>query len=148
MESFIRKSRNNFIEELESGDHLWRICRLTSLVDMILVDLVKFRFNPTSTNSVHLFNLCVKSLIVNRVGEITLEKYDTKTIFQEIEDQQACLIETYDFIILELEQNRPPEIYNLYNEEIYLKTISSLDIDSFPESEVRSIAFSITQNKY
>lgn len=143
MNNFIKKSRAKFIKELEIGDYMWRICRLTSFVDMIFVSISHYRANPVDSNLSIIFNMCVKSLIIDKIGEFDLaicNISNTNSLFQKIENELTIIINTYDILTIELDGNIARTDKSLFDDEIYIKTLLNLEIDVYPTETVRNIA--------
>lgn len=140
--TIFQEARLRFEDELEK-DYFWVTARLTTLIDLLITELSKYRVDSNRKNLIAVYNHCVKCLIGYRLNDPSklLHKIKNKEINQNEIVQQVLM--QYDKISKEIVCMTKITSATLSDEENYLKTLSNLDIDGFPIASIQNILISL-----
>ncbi|MGD1958914.1 MAG: hypothetical protein ACFB2Y_08655 [Fulvivirga sp.] len=136
--AIFQEARLWFKDELEK-DYFWVTARLTTLIDLLITGLSKYRVDSNRKNLIAVHNHCVKCLIGHRLNDPSklLHEIKNKEINQNEIVQQVLM--QYDKISEEIVCMTKITSATLSDEENYLKTLSNLDIDGFPIASIQNI---------
>ncbi len=136
LSSLFHKSRVRFVDELDMEDYHWKICRLTTHVDIISIGLSKYFLNPVETERINLTNACLKSLIVNELGETEIEKYSSEELNKRLKSEKSLYIQTYDRIFSEVMDFDNLYHSTLLDEKNYLRMLAKLKLNDYPREVI------------
>lgn len=142
--TLFRLARVEYLDEIKSGDVAWQLCRLTTLVDLIIVSLEKHSSFPSEKSFIELVNSSIKSLIIFEFGELKMGEL-SPTAFYERLSKTEDLAEKYDKVVSNLDLISSFST-TLIDEENYLRMYSRMDIREFPEKSIFHIVKLATEN--
>ena len=129
----------------EEGDVFWRICRLTSFLDLILLSLSKYWKDPTNNNAIEIFYLSMKALIVEKLGVLDLSNLETEELIQKIEDEIPRYAEVFDEVMISIAEIDRSKTIPLGDFDNYLRTLRDLELNDFPAEFIKDVMKSILE---
>jgi hypothetical protein len=133
----LRKIRTSFIEELIKQADTWRVLRVTTLFDIIVVNYSDYLKTGHSSFLIDLFNNCIKIKLLNIFGNFDMTKsIDNLNINL---NKESLLLRN---IINESGNNRRNND-DLFTQIQYLKVICQIEVSKIDESLIDSIAIAV-----
>ena len=131
---------SSFLKDFDNGNVFWRIYRRTTFIDYIVSLGNKYLINSTDSRKIELVNICIKSLIVNKLGELEPEANLNKTKLK-IELQKETYLTEYEhfFRFLTNKDISGPSLI-LSDEINYLIILSKVKSNAFPADRIIDIA--------
>lgn len=136
---FIEECKIVFLKELEENNFYWRVYRLSSFKDLIFSKIAKYSNTHSLTDKIELVNLCIKGLIIQNFGQINNSNSTPEEIKNLILSEKNKIIQEYNSILTEKKNERVNKHFLLNDEKSYLKILSQLEPDFFPNQNINQM---------
>ena len=139
---FVEKCKYLFLKELDENPY-WRVYRLSTFKDLIFSKIAKYNNTYLPSDKIELINLCIKGLIIQKIGQLDNFDLSPSQIIETVRKEKPALLKEYESIIENKQENDRDYTFLLNDEKSYLKIVSQIDPEFFPEKNIHQILINL-----
>jgi len=116
--------RASFNKYLEENRNYWRISRISTFIDLIVVEVNKNEQNPSSTYFENIFNYLLSAKINSKLGTVSIPENNLRPDLEDIVALFQLASQIIDEIFYDIKNKSFDEDFNLYKDVNYLKFLT------------------------